>query len=116
MYTAQYIAFIVIIGLMVYLTAKYGKKELEWRDFLFWESLLLVMLVIAAFPIEISMEIRNILGLGRGIDALFLVGIGFAYLLVFKLYLAVDRLEREITELTRNFGIEMEELREKLEK
>nr|WP_048152617.1 DUF2304 family protein [Palaeococcus ferrophilus] len=116
MYVAQYIAFVIIIGLMLYVLGKYGKKEFDWRDFLFWESLLLVMLIIAAFPVKISMEIRNILGLGRGLDSLFLVAIGFAYILLFKLYLAVDRLEREITELTRNFGIEMEQLREKLEK
>ncbi len=115
MYAVQYLAIIVTVGLMLYVLGKYGKRDIEWRDLLFWEVLLAGLLVVAIFPLEIADFIKTILGLGRGLDALFVVAIGLTYILVFKVYLAVDRTEREITELTRKIAIELEEMREKLE-
>ncbi|ASJ05975.1 DUF2304 domain-containing protein [Thermococcus pacificus] len=115
MYAVQYIAIVVVAALMLYVLGKYGKKEFEWGDFLFWESILLGMLVVSVFPVQIANEIRKLLGLGRGLDALFVIAIGIAYLMVFKVYLAVDRTEREITELTRKVAIELEELTRKLD-
>jgi hypothetical protein len=116
MYAVQYIAVIIILALMVYVLGKYGRKELEWQDLVFWEALLLIMLIVSLKPVEISLTIKNILGLGRGLDALFVVAIGLSYLLLFRLYLAIDRAEREITELTRQIAIELREIRERLEK
>ncbi len=115
MLAVQYIAIVTIFGLMIYVLSKYGRREFEWKDFLFWEILLVVMLIITLKPIEISLEIKRVLGLGRGLDALFVVAIGISYLMIFKIYLAVDRAEREITELTRKIAIELGEINEKLE-
>ncbi|WP_456423362.1 DUF2304 family protein [Thermococcus sp.] len=115
MYAVQYIAMVVVLGLMLYVLGKYGKRDIEWEDFLFWEVFLAILLVISVFPLEIATFIKNILGLGRPLDALFVVSIGMAYLIIFKVYLAVDRTEREITELTRKVAIELEEISEKLE-
>ncbi len=116
MLAVQYIALATILGLMIYVLSKYGRKELEWRDFMFWEILLVIMLIITLKPVEISLEVKRILGLGRGLDALFVVAIGIGYLMIFRVYLAVDRAEREITELTRKLAIELGEINEKLEK
>jgi hypothetical protein len=116
MYAVQYIAITVVVALMIYVLGKYGKREFEWGDFLFWESILLGMLVVSVFPVQISNEIKRLLGLGRGLDSLFVIAIGIAYLMVFKVYLAIDRTEREITELTRKVAIELEELNGKLDK
>jgi len=114
-YAVQYIAMVVVLGLMLYVLGKYGKRDIEWEDFLFWEVFLAILLIISVFPLEIATFIKNVLGLGRPLDALFVVSIGIAYLIIFKVYLAVDRTEREITELTRNVAIELEEIREMLE-
>lgn len=116
MLAIQYIALIVLVALMLYVMGKYGRKEFDWREFISWEALLLIMLVITLKPVELSLTIKNLLGLGRGLDALFVVSIGFAYLLLFRMYMGIDRTEREITELTRKIAIELEEINEKLEK
>ncbi|WP_258085114.1 DUF2304 domain-containing protein [Thermococcus thermotolerans] len=115
MYAVQYMAIVVVLALMLYVLGKYGKKEFEWGDFLFWEVILLGLLIVAIFPLEIANEIRKLLGLGRGLDALFVIAIGLSYLLILKVYVAVDRTEREITELTRKIAIEMEEINRRLE-
>ena len=116
MLAIQYVAIIVLVALVLYVMGKYVRKEFDWREFLSWETLLLIMFVIALKPLELSVTIKNLLGLGRGLDALFVVSIGFAYLLLFRIYMNVDRAEREITELTRKIAIELEEINEKLEK
>jgi len=115
MYAVQYIAMAIVFSLMLYVLGKYGKREMEWGDFLFWETILVALMVVSIFPIEIANFIKGLLGLGRGLDALFVVSIGLAYILVFKVYLAVDRTEREITELTRKIAIELEEMNKRLE-
>ncbi len=114
MYAVQYLAISVVVLLMVYVLGKYGKKEFEWGDFLFWEAILAGLLIVSIFPVEIAIEIKNLLGLGRGLDALFVISIGLAYLIIFKVYLAVDKTEREITELTRKVAIELEEINQRL--
>ncbi len=116
MYAVQYIMIVAAVVLMTYVLGKYGKGEFDWEDLIFWEGLLLVVLVIAVFPLEIAIEIKKFLGLGRGLDALFVVAIGIAYLMIFRIYLAVDRTEREITELTRKIAIEFEEINDMLKR
>jgi hypothetical protein len=116
MYAVQYIAITILLALILYVLGKYGKKEMEWGAFVFWEAILLSLLFVAVFPLEIANFIKNILGLGRGLDALFVVAIGLAYLMILKVYVAVDRTQREITELTRKIAIELEEINEKLAK
>ncbi|ACJ16857.1 hypothetical protein TON_1367 [Thermococcus onnurineus NA1] len=116
MYAVQYITIVIVLALMVYVLGRYGRKEFEWGDFLFWEALLLGLLIVAIFPLEIANEIKHILGLGRGLDALFVISIGLAYILMFRVYLAVDKTEREITELTRKIAMELEEINKRLEK
>lgn len=115
MYAVQMITLAIVLVLVVYVLGKYRRGDFEWGDFLFWEALLVGLLIVALFPLRIAIEIKDILGLGRGLDALFVVAIGIAHLLLFRVYLAVDRTEREITELTRKVAIELEELNRRLE-
>ncbi|WP_457741561.1 DUF2304 family protein [Thermococcus sp.] len=116
MYAIQMIAIVVVLALILYVIEQYRKGDLEWGDFLFWEIILLGLFIVALFPIRIANEIKRLLGLGRGLDALFIVAIGLAYLIIFKVYLTVDRTEREITELTRKVAIELEELNRRLDR
>ena len=115
MYAVQYIAIVIVLALMAHVLGKYGKREMEWEDFLLWGALLVALLVVAVFPLEIADFVRALLGLGRGLDALLVAAIGLAYVLLFRVYMAVDRTEREITELTRKIAIELEEINRKLQ-
>lgn len=115
MLTVQYIAIVVTAGLMVYILGEYGRKRIEWRELIFWEILLSILFIITLKPEEVSILIKNILGIGRGLDALFILAIGLSYLMLLRIHLQIDRVEREITDLTRKIAIELEEINEKLE-
>ncbi|MFA4645909.1 DUF2304 family protein [Pyrococcus kukulkanii] len=116
MYTIQYIALFAILGLIIYVFLKFRNQKLELSDFIAWELFLVILLIVSLAPVEISMKIKRILGLGRGLDALFVSMIGLAYLLMFKLYLDIDRIEREITDLNREIGIKLKEIEDLLKR
>ncbi|RLF88777.1 DUF2304 domain-containing protein [Thermococci archaeon] len=116
MYTIQYIALFTILGLIIYVFLKFRSQKLELSDFIAWELFLVILLIVSLAPVEISMKIKRILGLGRGLDALFVSMIGLAYLLMFKLYLDIDKIEREITDLNREIGIKLKEIEDLLKR
>lgn len=114
MYTAQVIAILVLVYLLLRIYKDYQSGRVEWQSLLSWSIIIAIFVIVAVFPVRISMEIKDLLGLGRGLDALFVVSIGLIFLLIFELYAKIDKTEREITELTRKVAIELEEINEKL--
>ncbi|WP_054840540.1 DUF2304 family protein [Thermococcus sp. JCM 11816] len=115
MYAAQIIALLVLAYLLLRIYRYYSKGRLDWQSVISWALLVLVFVVVAIFPIQVSQTIKDLLGLGRGgLDALFVVSIGLLFFIVFDLYLKIDKTEREITELTRKVAIELEEINERL--
>ena len=116
MYVAQVIAVVVILYLLWRVLVDYRRDMIDWRSLIAWGLIFAVFALIAAFPVRISLEIKDLLGLGRGLDALFVVSIGLIFVLLFDTYLKIDRTQREITELTRKVAIELEEINERLKK
>lgn len=116
MYAIQLIAILFLIWMAGVVVYQYYKKHFEIFELVTWLFFIGILFIIALEPVKISMEIKDLLGLGRGLDALLVLGIGGSYLLLFKLYLEIDRLEREITTLTRKITFKLEEIEEVLEK
>ncbi|MBP1911178.1 DUF2304 family protein [Thermococcus stetteri] len=116
MYAAQVIALLVLAYLLLRIYRDYSNGRLDRQSVVSWAILILVFVVVAIFPIQVSQTIKGLLGLGRGLDALFVVSIGLMFFVVFDLYLKIDKTEREITELTRKVAIELEEINERLKK
>lgn len=114
MYVAQIIALLVLAYLLLRIYRYYSEGRLDWQSVISWALLVLVFVVVAIFPIQVSQTIKDLLGLGRGLDALFVVSICLLFFIVFDLYLKIDKTEREITELTRKVAIELEEINERL--
>ena len=116
MYAAQVIALVAIAYLLLRMAMEYRQGRIDWYGFLSWLAIFSVFAIIATFPVRISREIKELLGLGRGLDALFVLSIGLIFILMFQLYVEIDRTKREITELTRKIAIELEEINERLQR
>lgn len=116
MYAAQVIALAAIVYLLLRMANEYRRGRIDWYGFLSWLAIFSVFAIIAAFPVRISGEIKELLGLNRGLDALFVVSIGLIFILMFHLYVEIDRTKREITELTRKIAIELKEINERLQR
>lgn len=59
------------------------------------------MTIIAVFP-TFTNNIAEIIGMEGNINAVILVGFIFVFLMIFKLLSAIERLEQQITAVTRN--------------
>ncbi|NPA47278.1 MAG: DUF2304 family protein [Thermococci archaeon] len=116
MYVVQYVSLVVLAYIALQIAYKYHKRELEWREVTFWEVIVAIFVLISLFPIRISQEIQRFLGLRRGLDAIFVLSIGILYVISFKIYMSIDRTQREITKLTREVAIRLGEMEETLEK
>ena len=80
-------------------------------------DLILIVLFLATGIIfvifnEVTDEIAHFLGISRGADMIFYLGILFLFFLILKLYSRLRRVEENLTELVRKKSIEeMEEIK-----
>lgn len=76
--------------------------------FILWIVFWIIILIFAFIP-KITDPIAFVFGFGRGLDLLFILGIVGCFYLIFRLYVKIDKLDQNITELVRKLAIENEE-------
>lgn len=76
--------------------------------FILWIVFWIIILIFAFIP-KITDPIAFVFGIGRGLDLLFILGILGCFYLIFRLYVKIDKLDQNITELVRKLAIENEE-------
>ncbi|MGB9837703.1 DUF2304 domain-containing protein [Methanothermobacter sp.] len=67
--------------------------------------ILWVSVIFFSLKPSFSTEIAKALGIGRGLDFLLIIGILGAYYLLFRIYLILDRLQQEITDLVHEIAL-----------
>jgi hypothetical protein len=77
---------------------------ISWRRSLFWVSLWVLGLLAVWFP-QATTRAAHLIGVGRGVDAIFYLSIALLSYLIFRLYLALDRQERAITRLVSELAL-----------
>lgn len=55
-----------------------------------------------------------IVGIGRGLDVVLILGLFGCYYLIFKMYTMIEKMEKEITQLVRELALQREDSEEKL--
>ncbi len=83
---------------------RFRKRAINLSEFLLWGGFWLCVGVCVLTP-GITQWCADLLGVGRGADAVFYLGIvGLSYA-TFRSYLRTRRLEQEITELVRKLAL-----------
>ncbi|TAK04852.1 DUF2304 domain-containing protein [Patescibacteria group bacterium] len=97
---------IPIIGLLAVAGAflRWRRRELPTGLFAGWTLLWLAIAVVVQLPQQTDVFAR-LLGIGRGVDALMFLAVLALVLLVFRIYLRLERQEREITALVREIAL-----------
>jgi len=80
-------------------------------EFIFWGLVWSFMILIALMPDYLN-SLAQITGIGRAIDVLVYLGIAGLFYLIFRVYVQVDEIKQNVTEMTR----EMANINLKLEK
>lgn len=95
-------AIMIFLGTRDFFRGKSGQTLLKLSVRIFvWGG----MSVIALFP-EITNLLANLVGLQGNINAVILTGFLLIFLIIFKLLSAIERLEQNISELTRKESLE----------
>ena len=99
----QYIATIIIAFILIQLLLKFKEDKLAWLKILLWVIFWGAALFIVWFP-EIIAEIAQISGVGRGVDVIIYISIIFLFYLLFNQNSKIDKLNEQITKLTREIA------------
>lgn len=78
---------------------RYKNKEISYSGFLLWLCVWAVTLLAILLP-DLSGKLAKILGIGRGVDSAFFIAILLLFYLTFRLYIKLDKIDRDLTTLS----------------
>lgn len=83
---------------------RFRGRQIRAVEFVFWATVFIVAIVGVALPSEIS-KLALILGVGRGVDLIIYASIAVLFYLVFRLYVFLEDVRHEITEIVRKIAL-----------
>ncbi len=101
----QYLLVLVFIYGLARSIVKFRNKELSKINLLVWIFLWLVGIVTVLVP-DTTFSVAHFFGVGRGADLVIYLSLTFLFLVVFRLVSKTEKMERDITKLTRNIALD----------
>ncbi len=98
------LALLFIVFAISRVILRYNDELMSFKELLFWGTFWIMAFVVIASP-SISDKAARIIGIQRGVDAIIYISIIAIFYLVFRLYIKVSEVEREITRLVRAIAI-----------
>ena len=83
---------------------RFYSKDLNLKELIFWSFLWLLMIVLVFIPGKTNF-LAKILGMERGNDAMFFLGIVALFYASYRLYVKSNEQEKEITRLVRALAL-----------
>lgn len=100
--------FVIIFGLFAAsrVILRFKGKEISWKETLFWLSIWFTILAIVIFP-GLSISFAKLIGIGRGVDSAFFIAILLLFYLIFRLYVKIDNIDKNLTSLSIKISKEL---------
>ena len=83
---------------------RFYSKDLNLKELIFWSLLWLMMIILVFIPGKTNF-LAKILGMERGNDAMFFLGIVALFYISYRLYVKANEQEKEITRLVRALAL-----------
>ncbi|TAN32757.1 DUF2304 domain-containing protein [Patescibacteria group bacterium] len=100
---------IFFVFAMVKVIGRWRGGELSARAAVLWILFWLAGVVVVILPHSTS-YFANLLGVGRGVDLAVYLSVALLFFAVFRLTVRIERLNKDITKLTRRTALEEKEL------
>ena len=84
---------------------RFGGGVLSTVSFLFWSGLFGLATLIVLFP-GVTSRIAQFIGIGRGADVVIYVSITLLFYLVFRIYIYLEDIRRDITDIVSKIALE----------
>jgi len=107
-----------IIGMFVGLIAiilailRFREGKMTVGMLILWILIWIGVIYVSLYPGSTNL-ISAIVGIGRGLDVVIILGLFGCYYLIFKLYTMIENMEKEITHLVSEIALLREEIGEK---
>lgn len=106
----QILVSLFVLIVLSKLFQQYNKNKTTLANFLLWCLLWLSVLLVFWQP-DITSYLANFLGIGRGADLIIYVAILVLVYLVFRVFVRLQKLEKDLTKLIRDEAIRNAEKR-----
>ena len=100
----QTVLLIFLLFALTRVILRFRGSTLSFTGLIFWSAIFGMAMVGVLFPILTS-QVANFLGIGRGVDAVIYTSIVLLFYLVFRIYIYIEDLRREITELVKKIAL-----------
>jgi len=107
----QILITIFIVFALAFLLKRFRKAEIKMAEFLGW-GIFWVVAGIAVWVPNFLTLLANILGIGRGADLVLYVSVVVVFYLIFRIYVRIEKMERNITKVVRDKAIDTAERKE----
>lgn len=86
---------------------RFRAKQMNQKELAFWSLLWLAMILVVLIPGKTT-YLANLLGVGRGFDAMVFIAIIALFYAVYRLYIRTNELEQEITQIVRQMALRLD--------
>ncbi|MBU2575975.1 DUF2304 family protein [Patescibacteria group bacterium] len=105
----QIITIIVVLFLLTRIGSKLKRKEITLKEAFFWGALWFAVGIVVLYP-QLADKAASYIGLqtATGIDLVVYIAVGLAFYLIFRLFIHIERIERNITKIIRHIALKDE--------
>jgi hypothetical protein len=103
----QIILLLVIILMAIHTIAQRQRNEIGWLQLAGWLAIWIAGAVVVGFP-ELANQVATRFKIGRGADLVIYIAIPALFYTVFRLLVRTERLNRDLTTLTRALAMEIQ--------
>lgn len=96
----QFVLLAVLIGALAMTWRRSIQNVVTRREALAWSALWIAAGVVILLP-QTTTAVANVFGVGRGADFVLYGSVVLLFILVFRIFVTMERLERKLTELVR---------------
>ena len=100
----QIVLLIFVIFFLSRVYLRYREKVISTRTALFWIMIWISALIGVVLP-GTTTKIASFFSVGRGVDAIMYIALSVLFYLVFRIYVTIEDLRREITTIVRNVAL-----------
>lgn len=111
----QYLLLGLLAAALVITWRRARQRALSRAEALLWSAAWIAAGVVVLRP-DLATAFASLLGVGRGADAVIYVAVIALFYLVFRIFLRIDKIERDVTLLVRKEGLAERERRKERER
>ena len=103
----QIIIIVVSVAVILLVSKRFRNDTLSIGTYIEWLVIWILVILEALFP-QISIILASFAGLGRGLDALYILSIIILFYLLFKLYNKIEDQKKRINKLVSELALDNE--------